>query len=106
MAEIAADQLRHDRISPPLYFGMVAAGRIALDRACGDPAPDADDPRRLRPDRRPGELVASSSKGLAPRTRRLKVYPEMRHEPLNEIGRDAVIADLASWLEPRVKPRA
>ena len=32
-AEIESDPLRHGRISPPLYFGMVASGRIALDRS-------------------------------------------------------------------------
>lgn len=48
---------------------------------------------------------------LAARLRRMgfsnlvsKVYPETRHESLNEINRDAVMADFASWLD-RTLPR-
>ncbi len=32
----------------------------------------------------------------------LKLYPDMRHEILNEIGREAVREDLTAWLEQRV----
>jgi alpha-beta hydrolase superfamily lysophospholipase len=103
-AEIAADLLRHGRISPPLYFGMKAAGPIVLARAAeirlptlmilggSDPIIDAEAARQFFEDL-----------GAADKT--LKVYPKMRHEPLNEIGREAVIADLVNWLEPRLKPR-
>ncbi len=35
---------------------------------------------------------------------RLKLYPEMRHEILNEVGREGVYTDLLLWLEKRCKP--
>jgi alpha-beta hydrolase superfamily lysophospholipase len=105
MAEIAADPLRHGRIGAPLYYGMLDAGRMALDRASeiclptlliiggSDPIIDPESGRRF-------------FESLGAEDKTLKVYPSMRHEPLNEIGRDAVIVDLASWLEPRLKPQA
>ena len=34
---------------------------------------------------------------------RLKLYPEMRHEILNEVGREGVYTDLLLWLEKRCK---
>ena len=33
----------------------------------------------------------------------LRLYPEMRHEILNEIGREGVYTDLLLWLEKRCK---
>ena len=33
----------------------------------------------------------------------LRLYPEMRHEILNELGREAVYTDLLLWLEKRCK---
>jgi len=32
----------------------------------------------------------------------LRVYPPMLHEPLNEVGREEVFADVESWLRPRL----
>jgi alpha-beta hydrolase superfamily lysophospholipase len=31
----------------------------------------------------------------------LLIYPGMLHEPLNEVGREQVIADVAQWIERR-----
>jgi alpha-beta hydrolase superfamily lysophospholipase len=40
------------------------------------------------------ERVSSEDKTLL-------IYPGMLHEPLNEIGREQVIADVAHWIERR-----
>lgn len=101
IAELAADTLRHDRISPPLYYGMLASGPILLSRAGEITLPTlvilggAD----TVADPAAGQAFFRAT-GAADKT--LKIYPEMRHEPLNEAGRPAVMADLAAWLRPRL----
>jgi alpha-beta hydrolase superfamily lysophospholipase len=104
MAEIDADPLRHNRISPPLYFGMRDAGRMALTRGSEIHVPTLMILGGADPiiDPKAGRLFFES---LGTEDKTLKFYPELRHEPLNEVGREAVIADLANWLEPRLKPR-
>jgi alpha-beta hydrolase superfamily lysophospholipase len=101
MAQIDNDTLRHGRISPPLFFGMVAAGPIVLSRASeihlptlmivggSDPVIDPSTNRLLF------EKLGSTDKTL-------KVYDEMRHEPLNDLGRDQVVADIEKWLSDRI----
>jgi alpha-beta hydrolase superfamily lysophospholipase len=34
----------------------------------------------------------------------LSLYPKMLHEPLNEVGREKVVADVARWLAARLDP--
>jgi lysophospholipase len=101
MAQIADDPLRHSRISPPLYFGMKSAGPLVLSRAgeihlpilfiVGDSDPIVD-PAINR--------VLFEKLGSFDKT--LKLYDEMRHEPLNEVGRDRVVADIEKWLSDRL----
>lgn len=91
------DPLRHGRMSPPLYFGMVEGGERLLERlgavtlpllmivGGNDPVVDPDT-CRLAYDR-----IGSTDKTLL-------LYPQMLHEPLNELGREGVIADLIAWL--------
>jgi len=104
MAEIDADTLRHNRISPPLYFGMLEAGRMGQERSSeikiptllilggSDPVIDSETGRKFFDD-------------LGSEDKTLKFYPEMRHEPLNDADRQMVLDDLVNWLEPRLKPR-
>jgi alpha-beta hydrolase superfamily lysophospholipase len=33
-----------------------------------------------------------------------KVYPDTRHESLNEINRDAIMADFAAWADSVLQP--
>jgi alpha-beta hydrolase superfamily lysophospholipase len=104
MAEIAADTLRHNRISPPLYFGMTGAGPLVLARAAEFRVPilmilGGSDPVI---DPAAGTLFFEI---LSSEDKTLKIYPEMRHEPLNEVGREQVIADIADWLGPRLGPK-
>ncbi len=95
------DTLRHSRISAPLFFGMVDGGPLIEGRAGeirvpvlmllggSDPVIDANASRRI-----------FASLGSPEKT--LIVYPKMLHEPLNELGRERVFADVASWLEGRL----
>jgi alpha-beta hydrolase superfamily lysophospholipase len=40
--------------------------------------------------------------GAADKT--LLIYPALRHEPLNEVGREKVIDDVVAWLDHRLSP--
>lgn len=64
----------------------------------GDEDPINDDLRRIQP-----LVEAYRAAGLAVT---LKVYEGGRHEMLNEINRDAVVADLLGWLDGHVIARA
>jgi alpha-beta hydrolase superfamily lysophospholipase len=95
------DALRHNRISAPLYFGMADGGAVVIDRAeairhpvlmllgGSDPVIDPETTRRFF------ERLASPDKTL-------HLYPAMLHEPLNELGRQHVFADVESWLRARM----
>lgn len=98
------DPLRHGRLSPPFYFGMVEGGNRLLD-ALGtivlpvlmivggnDPVIDPDTCR-----------LAFERLGSADKT--LLLYPQMRHEPLNELGRAGVISDMLAWLRRQLAPQ-
>lgn len=102
-ADHRTDPLRHSRISAPLYFGMVDGGRAILERAGqlvvpslfllgeSDPVISPSATRRFFEDQ-----------GSADKT--LIAYPDMRHEPLNELGREQVFSDLSAWLDARLRP--
>lgn len=96
------DPLRHGRISAPLFFGMVEGGVQVSARAReivtpilllisgADPVIDPEASRQLY------EHLGSTDKTLM-------IYPKMRHEPLSEIGREQVYADISGWLERRLE---
>lgn len=53
------------------------------------------------------ERLAEAYRAAGIRDVRLRLYPEGRHESLNEINRDEVTRDLAEWLDGRVvSPKA
>lgn len=93
-----SDPLRHGRINAPLYFGMIEGGASILQRADAihlplllvlggsDPVIDSSTTRAYF------DRIASLDKTL-------RLYPEMLHEPLNEIGGDAVVAEIVAWLQ-------
>lgn len=95
------DPLRHARISAPLYFGMVEGGSMIAARAAeiqvplllllsgSDPVIDAKASRAVF------DRFGSADKALI-------VYPEMLHEPLNDIENRRVLDDIAAWLSPRL----
>jgi alpha-beta hydrolase superfamily lysophospholipase len=95
------DPLRHSRISAPLFFGMTCWGESVAASAPSitlpvlvllggsDPVIDAESSRRFF------ERLGSADKTL-------HVYPPMLHEPLNELDREQVFADIEAWLRPRL----
>lgn len=105
LAERKADLLRHGKINAPLFFGMVEGGASVLARAEEVSLPllmilggsdSVVDPTATR-----GffERVGSADKTL-------KIYPEMLHEPLNDVGREAVVAEILAWLTRHLAPVA
>jgi alpha-beta hydrolase superfamily lysophospholipase len=94
--EHLTDVLRHNRISPPLFFGMVEGGEMLVTRA-----PEIRLPILL--------LLGGQDTVIDPVTSReffdrlgsedktLLFYPKMLHEPLNELGREQVFDDLVRW---------
>lgn len=96
-----ADTLRHSRISAPLFFGMVEGGPVVLARAAeiqvptlmilggSDAVVDSATSRQLF------EHLGSADKTL-------RLFPEMYHEPLNDLGREEVYATLIRWLQERL----
>jgi alpha-beta hydrolase superfamily lysophospholipase len=101
--EMKADRLRHGRMSPPLFFGMVEGGQMLMERAGElrlpiamliggqDPLVDPNAAREFY------DHLGSDDKTLL-------LYPRMLHEPLNETGRHQVLDDIIRWLEPRLRP--
>jgi alpha-beta hydrolase superfamily lysophospholipase len=99
--EMLADRLRHMRMSAPLFFGMVQGGQMLIDRAGEirspivllvggqDPIVDPAAARDLY------DRLGSEDKTLL-------LYPKMLHEPLNDVGREQVLDDLARWIESRL----
>jgi alpha-beta hydrolase superfamily lysophospholipase len=99
--EHRADRLRHNRMSPRLYFGMLEGGRMLLSRASEIRTPTlmmlgAQDPV-IDPivSREFFDRLGSEDKTLL-------IYPKMLHEPFNEVGRHQVVEDLVGWLAPRL----
>lgn len=95
------DGLRHNRISAPLFFGMLEGGEMLLSRAGEirasvlllvgglDPVVCPESNREFY------DRLGSEDKTLL-------LYPRMLHEPFNEVGREQVFDDLVRWLEPRL----
>jgi alpha-beta hydrolase superfamily lysophospholipase len=91
------DPYVHARISAPFFFGMGEGARTIAEGArhllCpvlmilgeADPIVNPEKSKALF------EEIGSTDKTLL-------VYPEMLHEPFNDIGREQVLADLSSWL--------
>ena len=103
-AQLDNDPLRHHRISPPTYFGMLANGPLAIAEADristptylilggADPIADPDAGRRF-----------FANLGATDKT--LQVYEAMRHEPIHEVDRASVITAIVAWLGDRLPPR-
>lgn len=92
-----ADPYAHGRISAPLFFGMGAGARTIAENAHHLVCPvlmilGGKDPI-INPEKSKAifECIGSTDKTL-------RIYPEMLHEPFNEIGRAEVFADLSGWL--------
>jgi alpha-beta hydrolase superfamily lysophospholipase len=102
--EHRTDPLRHNRMSAPLYFGMVEGGELLIARAAEirisllmllggqDTVVDPTTSREFF------DRVGSEDKTLL-------IYPKMLHEPLNELGREQVYDDIVRWLEQHLPAR-
>jgi alpha-beta hydrolase superfamily lysophospholipase len=98
------DHLRHDRIGPALFFGMVDGREATLNAAealrlpvlllLGERDPVID----LGLARLFFERVSSPD-------RKLLSLSEMRHEPFNERGREVPFGALADWLRAHLPAR-
>jgi alpha-beta hydrolase superfamily lysophospholipase len=102
--EHRTDPLRHNRISPPLFFGMVVGGEMLIARAGEIGLPilivlggqdSLIDPATSR----------AFFERLGSEDKTLLFYPKMLHEPFNELGREQVFDDVARWLEPHLPAR-
>ena len=100
-AERVGDTLRHSRTSAPLFFGMVEGGPMleaAADRIVvptlvllGDADPIVD-----------AAATRAFFARLGAPDKTLISYPEALHEPLNDLEREQVIADLVGWIDRRL----
>jgi alpha-beta hydrolase superfamily lysophospholipase len=100
--EHRTDPLRHNRMSAPLFFGMLNGGEMLMARAGEiqtsilmlvggqDPVVDPAGARELF------DRLGSEDKTLL-------LYPKMLHEPFHEVGREQVLDDLVRWIEPRLR---
>ena len=82
------------RNSGPIVLARAGEIRLPVLLVIGgsDPIIDPESNRRL-------------FRSLGSEDKTLLEYPEMRHEPLNEVGRARVLTDMELWLEPRLASR-
>ena len=103
VAVIDNDPLRHHRISPPTYFGMLKHGPLAIEQANQVRTPTllilgaADPITAPEAGREFFGRVAAADKTLLN-------FAAMKHEPLHEVARDEVIAAITRWLDERIAP--
>jgi alpha-beta hydrolase superfamily lysophospholipase len=91
------DRLVHDKMTPQFFTGMQAAFSDTLGREDGIRVPL----QILVPLQDPivdPEKSLAFFRGLKHRDKQLKTYPGFYHEPLNELGKEQVFADLADWI--------
>jgi alpha-beta hydrolase superfamily lysophospholipase len=94
----AKDPLRHDRISPPLYLGMIATAAEMVARVKRSEVPllmqlAGDDHLVSRP------VAEAFFEAIEAPKKELIVYESFYHEIFNEIGREKVYSDMANFLK-------
>jgi alpha-beta hydrolase superfamily lysophospholipase len=99
--EHRTDPLRHSRMSPPLFFGMVEGGELLVNRAA-----EIRIPILILLSGQDTLIDPSTSREffdrLGSEDKTLLFYPKMLHEPLNDLGREQVVDDLVRWFEQRL----
>jgi alpha-beta hydrolase superfamily lysophospholipase len=95
------DPLRHGRISAPLFFGMIEGGERILGQVEALTTPTLMIVGGADPITDP-EACRLAFDRLGSQDKTLLLYPHMLHEPLNELGRAGVHADLVSWIDQRL----
>ncbi len=95
------DRACHNRITAPLYFGMIEGGEEAIRRA-----PELQVPTLMLLSQADPIIDPAAGRMLFDRLgtqeKCLCEYPEMRHEPFNELGRHQVLRDVQNWLSQRL----
>ncbi len=99
--ERTADPLRHNRICAPMLFGMEQGGAAVLSLASSIVIPTllilgGSDPV-VDP-----QVGTDFFNRLGSADKTLMVFPEMRHEPINEVGRERVFDTIAEWMQQRL----
>ncbi len=99
------DVLRHDKISPAMYFGMLEDFERVNEGASKIRMPTlivaAGDERIVdRP------AIEAFFPKLASEKKKLIIYEKSYHEVLNDIERDSVIEDIDAFLTPVIKSAA
>lgn len=94
-----ADTLRHDKISPGIFLGMVESFPLVLENADRIKCPVF---MQLAGDDRMVSTEASRTlfDRLPNKKSQLIVYPESLHEVFNDLDREQVLADLKKFLNP------
>jgi acylglycerol lipase len=101
LAGLPGAELMHRRLSARLYFTLVREGRAALAAAPGLEVPlfllhGGDDPvTSVAATTEFFERAGSTDKTFT-------VYPQARHETLNDLCRTQVMREMAAWIEARL----
>lgn len=101
LASLPDPDLVHHRISARLFFAIEQAGAAALADAAGLRAPvlllhgGADSVTSMEATREFHERAGAADKTFA-------LYPDARHETHNDLCRDQVLRDVATWIEARL----
>jgi alpha-beta hydrolase superfamily lysophospholipase len=96
-----SDKLRHGSINAPFYFGLIEGGQKIWQNAGSITVPalfllGGSDPLVDTP------FSVEVFERLGATDKTLKLYPEMVHEPLCELGREAVLDSMGSWVKDRL----
>ncbi|OFZ56385.1 MAG: hypothetical protein A2428_02810 [Bdellovibrionales bacterium RIFOXYC1_FULL_54_43] len=92
------DPLNHDKMTPGFFFELLAAFGDTLSRTDGIRVPI----QFLIP---MADRIVEEEKAIAffdvlkQSDKRLRSYPDFFHEPMNEIGKERVLADILSWIQ-------
>jgi len=98
---IPGPELLHQKMSARMYDELIAGARAACAQA------EECDCRLLMIHGADDSLTsAEASKAFfakaSSKDKTLKIYPDMRHETHNEIGRESVMAGMVEWMDRRV----
>ena len=102
MNEYMHDHLRHDKINPQLFFDMIHHCQHLLEHASQIQLPvivlQAGQDALVSV-----EATQSYFEKITSKDKTLKLYEGYYHEIFNDIGRQAVYADIMAWIKNKLK---
>jgi alpha-beta hydrolase superfamily lysophospholipase len=101
LAERKADPLRHTRICSAIFYAMTEGGPIVSQRGGEITSPTLVLLSGADPVINTAETRALFDRIAFP-DKTMRLYPGMLHEPLNDLGREQVLADISDWLIARL----